>query len=76
MRARLILLTGQTIALGLMMAFLVVPASSLFLAGYGADALPYVYLGVAVIGVAVSALVDRAQRRLSLAALAVTLLTA
>ena len=76
MRVRLVLLTGQTIALGLMMAFLVVPASSLFLAEYGAAGLPYVYLGVAVVGVAVSALVDRAQRRLSLASLSVVLLTA
>jgi len=68
-RTRLLLLGGQTIALGLMMAFLVVPASALFLDEYGADALPYVYLAVAAAGVATSAALSRAQRRLSLASL-------
>ena len=71
MRARLVLLGGQTVALGLMMAFLVVPASALFLDEYGADALPYVYLTVAAAGVVVSWLMSRAERRLSLAGLAV-----
>ncbi|HSV39715.1 MAG TPA: hypothetical protein VLI04_13240, partial [Nocardioidaceae bacterium] len=70
MKARLFLLAGQTVALGLMMAFLVVPASSLFLDRYGAAALAYVYIAVAVAGVAVSVGLSRAQRRLSLAALA------
>lgn len=71
MRSRLVLLTGQTIALGLMMAFLVVPVSALFLHEYGAEALPYVYIVVAGAGVAVSSAMSRAQRRLSLAHLAV-----
>ncbi len=74
MRARLLLLGGQAIALGLMMAFLVVPASSLFLVEYGADALPFVYLAVAVLGVAVSWFMSRAQRRWSLSRQAHTLL--
>ena len=56
--------------LGLLMAFLVVPVSALFLDEYGADALAYVYLAVAVVGVAVSAALSRAQRRISLAAMA------
>ena len=71
MRSRLLLLGGQTIVLGLTMAFLVVPASALFLDQYGAVALPYVYLAVAVTGVAVSSAMSRAQGRLSLAGVAV-----
>ncbi len=70
MRTRVLLLAGQTVALGLMMAFLVVPVSALFLHEYGPGALPYVYLIVAVAGVAVSSLMSRAERRLSLAGLA------
>ena len=69
-RTRVLLLAGQTVALGLMMAFLVVPVSALFLDEYGPGALPYVYLVVAVAGVAVSSLMSRAERRLSLAGLA------
>lgn len=74
MRPRLFLLGGQTIALGLTMAFLVVPASSIFLATYGAQALPYTYLCVAVAGVVVSALMARAQKRWSLARVTVLVL--
>jgi hypothetical protein len=68
-RSRVALLGGQAIALGLMMAFLVVPASALFLAEYGASKLPYVYIAVGAAGVAVSAGMTRAQRSLSLASL-------
>ncbi|MET0741442.1 MAG: hypothetical protein ABWZ26_07845 [Candidatus Nanopelagicales bacterium] len=74
MRTRLVLLGGQTIALGLMMAFLVVPASSLFLVEYGADKLAFVYLAVAGSGVAVTSAMARAGRRWSLSRLALTLL--
>lgn len=70
MRSRLALLAGQTFALGLMVAFLVVPASALFLGRYGAAALPYAYLAVAAAGVAISTLMRRAQERVSLARLA------
>lgn len=76
MRARLFLLGGQTLALGLTVAFLVVPASALLLHAYGARSLPYVYLAVAVSGVVVSWAMRRAQARLSLAALAITVLAA
>jgi hypothetical protein len=71
-RSRVLLLGGQTIVLGLTMAFLVVPASALFLDQYGAKALPYVYLAVAASGVAVSSAMSRAQRRHSLARVAVS----
>lgn len=74
MRARLALLTGQTVALGVMVAFLVVPASALFLARYGADALPWAYLAVAATGVLLTLAIRRAQNRITLAALAVTVL--
>lgn len=75
MRARLLLLLGgQTIALGLMTAFLVVPASSLFLVEYGAARLPWTYLGVAVAGVLVSWAMGVAQRHWSLLQLSVTVL--
>ncbi len=70
MRTRTALLAGQTAALGLMMAFLVVPASALFLDSYGARALPWAYLVVAGAGICTSALVSRAGRRVSLARLA------
>lgn len=73
MRSRMLLLGGQTTALGLMMAFLVVPASALFLHTYGAELLPWAYLGVAGAGVLVSAGVTRAGRRLSLGRLAMLL---
>jgi len=74
MRTRLLLLGGQTILLGLFCAFLVVPASALFLARFGADDLAYAYLGVAATGVLVSAGMRAAQTRLSLGALAETVI--
>ena len=40
MRTRLLLLGGQTVALGPLMAFLVIPVSALFLNEYGAGRLP------------------------------------
>ena len=70
MRTRLFLLGGQTILLGLFCAFLVVPASALFLARFGADDLAFAYLGVAAAGVLVSTGMRAAQARLSLGALA------
>jgi hypothetical protein len=73
-RERLYLLGGQTLALGVMMAFLVVPASALFLAEYGASALPYAYLAVAVAGAGTTFAMTRAQRRLSLSSLATAVL--
>ncbi len=75
MRSRLVLLTGQTITLGLMIAFLVVPASALFLSRYGADGLPYAYLAVAVSGVLVSAVIRRALARRSVVVVALSVLT-
>lgn len=70
MRTRLLLLAGQTVSLGLMMAFLVVPVSAVFLDEYGAAALAYVYIAVAVAGVTVSAAMTSLERRVSLASMA------
>ncbi len=74
MRARLILLTGQTTSLGLFCALLVVPASSLFLVQYGATRLPYVYLAVGASGVLASWGMSRAQRRWTLLQIGLTVL--
>ena len=74
MRARLTLLTGQTVALGLFCALLAVPASSLFLVEYGATRLPYVYLAVGAAGVLASWGMSRAQRRWTLLQIGLTVL--
>ena len=75
MRIRLALLGGQALCLGLTSAFLIVAATSVFLSTYGATLLPYAYITVAVAGLVISSAMTRAQRRLSLAALAVTVLS-
>lgn len=72
MRRRLVLLGAQALCLGLTSVFLVVGGTSVFLSRYGPGLLPYAYLAVAVVGVAVSSGMTHAQRRLSLPALAVT----
>lgn len=76
MRSRLALLGGQTVALGLLEAFLVVPASALFLSTYGAQRLPWAYLVVALAGILTSALVTRASRTMSLGRLGAVLVAA
>lgn len=76
MRSRLALLGGQTLALGLAEAFLVVPASALFLHTYGAQRLPWAYIVVAVAGILTSALVTRWSGRMSLGRLGGSLVTA
>ncbi len=49
-RTRLVLLIGQAFALGLTLAFLIVIGNALFLSDYGAAALPYTYITVAITG--------------------------
>ena len=66
------LLAAQALLLGLSVVALIVPASALFLERYGAADLAYVYLAVALLGVAVSHGLRRLQDRLSLTAVAVT----
>ena len=70
MRNRVLLLAAQAGLLGLSVTFLIVPASALFLDRYGADALPFVYIAVAVLGVVVSRVIRSLQARLSLVAVA------
>jgi HEAT repeat protein/ATP/ADP translocase len=50
LRQRLTLLVGQGISLGLMLAFVVITGMTLMLDSYGSDAVPYVYIMVAVLG--------------------------
>lgn len=73
-RRLLVLLGGQAVALGLTVAFLVVPASAVFLHAYGASALPYAYLAVAVAGALVSSILTVAQGRMPLGRLALAAL--
>ena len=70
MRNRVLLLAAQAGLLGLSVTFLIVPASALFLDRYGAAALPFVYIAVAVLGVVVSRVIRSLQARLSLVAVA------
>jgi hypothetical protein len=70
----LALLGGQAIALGLTVAFLVVPASAVFLHAFGAGALAYAYIVVAVVGVGVSSALTVAQRRMPLGRLALVVI--
>lgn len=67
-----ILIIGQAIALGLTLAFLVVPGSAVFLYAYGAQQLPFVYLIVAVLGALVSFGLTKLQSRFGLFRTAVT----
>ena len=69
-RPAVILLSAQTLAFGIAMALLVVPATSLFLDAYGSEWLPVSYIAVAVVGTAISWMVARAVRRFQLVAVA------
>ncbi len=50
LRARLLLLLGQSFTLGVLLALLVIVANALFLTDFGSTILPYVYLMVALLG--------------------------
>lgn len=70
----LVLLTAQTFTLGLLSAYIIIPASALFLAAYGARALPWMYLGVAVVAGLTTPLLTAALRTRPLASVAVAVL--
>jgi HEAT repeat protein len=70
------MLFAQAFAFGLMLALLVIPANSLFLAAYGAKWLPATYIAIAVVGTAVSALIAREARRTRLVRVATVSLLA
>jgi len=72
--SRLVLLIGQSFALGLALALLIVAANALFLPEFGSGSLPYVYITVAVLGSLLSYGYAELERRWSLPALSITTL--
>ena len=66
----ILLLAGQGFALGLTMAWILIPASAIFLAAYGSELLPVTYIGAAIAGVVSSIVLAAAFRRRPLAAVA------
>jgi hypothetical protein len=69
--AALGLIAGQSLALGIELAFLVVPGNAVFLTAYGAERLPFVYLVVAALGAFASWGLTALQSRLGLYQLAI-----
>ena len=72
---RIALLAGQAFCLGLMTAWVAIPASAIFLDVYGSGLLPVTYIGAAVAGAATSASLGVALRRRPLVSVAMTILT-
>ena len=70
------LLTAQTLAFGVTLALLIIPANSLFLDAYGSEWLPATYIAIAIVGSGASALIARAARRTRLVPIAVVTLGA
>jgi ATP:ADP antiporter, AAA family len=64
--ARLLLLTGQAFCLGLTLGLLIVAAFALLISTFGAGALPWVYIAVAIVGSGGFYSFAEAQRRWSL----------
>jgi HEAT repeat protein len=62
------------VALGLLMAWILIPASAIFLSTYGSGLLPVTYVGAAGAGVGSSALLATAFRRRALATVALRVL--
>ena len=69
-RGRIVLLAEQAFALGLTAAWIMIPASAIFLAAYGSELLPPTYIAAAVAGVLSSTLLAAALRRRPLASVA------
>ncbi|MDX1612916.1 MAG: HEAT repeat domain-containing protein [Candidatus Promineifilaceae bacterium] len=69
--ARLALLFGQSLSFGVLLGLLIITGSALFLPSYGATALPYVYIVVAVLGSLLFYTLGEMQRRWSLSVLSV-----
>ena len=66
-----VVLILQGLLQGLVLAFVVIPGSAVFLAAFGAERLPYVYLMVALAGACASLLLTRWQQRIDIFRLAV-----
>ncbi len=75
-RAAVRMLTAQTLAFGVTLALLIIPANSLFLDAYGSEWLPVTYIAIAVVGSGASAFIARAARRTQLVRVAVVTLGA
>lgn len=71
---RIALLAGQAFCLGLMTAWIAIPASAIFLEVYGSGLLPLTYVGAAVAGAATSASLAVALRRRPLVSVAMQVL--
>ena len=69
------LLAGQAFSLGLMTAWIAIPASAIFLQSYGSGMLPLTYIGAAIAGAATSAALGVAVRRRPLVSVAMQVLT-
>lgn len=74
LRSPVTLLAAQGVALGLLCGFVIIPASGIFLARYGSEGLPFVYLVVALAGGLMAPLMAYALRRWSLASVCVPVL--
>ena len=67
-------LAGQAFALGLTTAWILIPASAIFLAAYGPELLPVTYIGAAVAGGVSSVLLGSASHRRPVADVAIRVL--
>ena len=65
-----VVLAGQALTLGLLGGFVVIPASGIFIAAYGAPSLAFVYITVAVIGAVLVPIMHQAVGRWSLRSVA------
>ncbi len=72
---RALLLAGQALALGLTTAWVMIPASAIFLEAYGPELLPVTYIGAAIAGALSSVLLSASFRRHPVVAVASRLLT-
>ena len=75
-RRAVLLLAGQAFALGLVVAWITIGATAIFLDTYGAGALPFTYIGAAVAGALASSALAGALRRRSLVSVAKRVLAA
>lgn len=73
---RLLLLVGQSLSLGVLLSLLIICASALFLTRFGSQALPTVYISVALLGSLVFYGYGELQRRFPLPALSLATLGA
>ncbi|HUF99599.1 MAG TPA: hypothetical protein VMM60_15820 [Ilumatobacter sp.] len=72
---RIALLAAQALSLGLVAAWVTIPASAIFVQRYGSNRLPWTYIGAAILGVAASVALSAALRRLPLVVVTIRVLT-